>query len=139
VGVSVKYYDGLPVSIGNPWRVFLQRERVCVENLQKVSALRIVTGCCKVRPELRSFRVESSFRFNFKKIITNRISSGYYHHVKSSNDDKNARSHTPRRYREREKLLFITRPLVRGRSSRDRRHNEPDPTVGKAIYTTTAV
>jgi len=28
---------------------------------------------------------------------------------------------------------------VRGRSSRDRRHNEPDPTVGKAIYTTAAV
>jgi len=39
----------------------------------------------------------------------------------------------------REKLLFITRPLVRGRSSRDRRHNEPDPTVGNAIYTTAAI
>jgi len=28
---------------------------------------------------------------------------------------------------------------VRGRSSRDRRHNEPDPTVGKAIYTTATI
>jgi len=31
--------------------------------------------------------------------------------------------------------IISTRSLVRGRSSRDRRHNEPDPTVGKAIYT----
>jgi len=35
--------------------------------------------------------------------------------------------------------VFITRPLVRGRSSRNRRHNEPDPTVEKAIYTTAAI